>query len=175
MGGTVFQAGGMAPGTERKDRGSGLALGDFLPYRLNRLAARVSKALAGVYSERFSLTIAQWRVLATLQAEAGLTARDVASRSALDKVAVSRAVAALADRGLLERRPMSEDGRSSRLRLSRRGTGLFRRIAPLALAWEEQLLAPLTRSERQELLRLLGKLEASIPETAPAYRQDGPP
>ena len=177
MGGTVFQEHGQADeaaqGAVPAGSGTGLSLGDFLPYRLNRLAARVSKALAGVYSERFALSIAQWRVLATLQAEPGLTARDVASRSALDKVAVSRAVAALAERGLLERRPMSRDGRSSRLHLSRRGTGLFRRIAPLALEWEEQLLAPLSRSEREQFLRLLGRLEGNVPVTAPARRREG--
>jgi len=167
------RAGGAARVAARESSGTGLALGDFLPYRLSRAATRVSKALAGVYSERFSLSIAQWRVLATLQAEPGLTGRDVASRSALDKVAVSRAVAALAQRGLLERRPMSEDGRSSRLQLSRRGAGLFRRIAPLALEWEEQLLAPLSRSEREQFLSLLGRLEANVTETAPQHQRGG--
>lgn len=169
----MIGAGVRAQVAARGNGAIGLSLEDFLPYRLSRLATRVSKALAGVYSERFSLSIAQWRVLATLQAEPGLTGRDVASRSALDKVAVSRAVAALAQRGLLERRPMSEDGRSSRLQLSRRGAGLFRRIAPLALEWEDELLAPLSRREREQFLSLLGRLEANVSETAPEHERGG--
>jgi DNA-binding MarR family transcriptional regulator len=146
---------------------AGFRLEEFLPYRLSRLATRVSKALAGVYAERFALSIAQWRILATLQAEPGLTARDVAARAALDKVAVSRAVAALGERGLLRRRPVSGDGRASRLQLSRRGSDLFRRIAPLALSWEEELLAPLAPDERRDFRRLLAKLEARVPAAAP--------
>lgn len=146
----------------------GFCLNEFLPYRLNRLTARISKALAGVYAERFALSVAQWRILATLQAEPGLTARDVASRASLDKVAVSRAVGALGERGLLQRRPMASDGRACRLHLSRRGIALFRRIAPLALAWEEQLLAPLSRSEQKQFLRLLARVEANVPVSVPA-------
>jgi len=146
---------------------AGFCLGTFLPYRLSRLATQVSKALAGVYAQRFALSISQWRILATLQGEPGLTARDVAVRAALDKVAVSRAVAALDERGLLRREPLSGDGRASRLLLSRKGNALFRRIAPLALRWEEEFLTPLSPDERGEFRRLLAKLEASVPGAAP--------
>jgi DNA-binding MarR family transcriptional regulator len=156
-----------------RDVPAGFCLEEFLPYRLSRLATRVSKALAGVYAERFALSIAQWRILATLQAEPGLTARDVAARAALDKVAVSRAVAALGERGLLRRRPVSGDGRASRLQLSRRGSDLFRRIAPLALGWEEELLAPLSPDERRDFRRLLAKLEAHVPAAAPCGSATG--
>ncbi|MEM6774406.1 MAG: MarR family transcriptional regulator [Pseudomonadota bacterium] len=154
-------------GSSRQRNGAGKStrefkLHAFLPYRLNRLAGHLSKALSAVYQERFDLSIPQWRVLATLQAEPGLTARDLASATSLDKVSVSRALAGLVDRELVQRSPHRHDARSSILRLSRRGTALFRRIAPLALAREADWLAPLSLRERDQFLRLLAKLEAGL-------------
>jgi len=43
-----------------------LDLFKFVPFRLNRLAAEVSSALAVEYQERHGLDIPAWRVLATL-------------------------------------------------------------------------------------------------------------
>lgn len=137
-------------------------LDDFLPYRLNELAARVSRSLAQVYAERFELTIPQWRIVATLQAQPGLTARDVARRTGLDKVSTSRALAGLVERSLVLRRASARDARASELRLSARGARLFQRIAPLALAWEQDLLAPLGTAERRQLRRLLDKLGRGV-------------
>src|ERR1043166_3536149 len=72
-----------------------LDLPRFLPYRLSVLTNRVSSAIARHYSERFGLSIPEWRVMAVLGSVSDLSAREVASRTAIDKVQVSRAVASL--------------------------------------------------------------------------------
>ena len=72
-----------------------LILEDFLPYRLAVLSHTVSTKIAGVYDKRFGLTIPEWRVLAILGRFPGLSAVEVAERTMLDKVAVSRAVTKL--------------------------------------------------------------------------------
>ena len=66
-----------------------------MPYRLSVLTNRVSNAIARHYSERFSLSIPEWRVIAVLGQTPGLSAREVAERTAMDKVQVSRAVQSL--------------------------------------------------------------------------------
>src|SRR5690606_42112870 len=76
-----------------------LDLDRFLPYRLSVLSNAVSAAIAREYAERFRLGITEWRVMAVLGLDPGLSASEVAGRTALDKVAGSRAVARLVGGG----------------------------------------------------------------------------
>ena len=75
----------------------------------------------------------QWRVMAALGRFAPLTASDVGQRIVMDKVAVSRAVAGLMKRGLVERATDRADRRRASLRLSARGRAMHARIVPMAL------------------------------------------
>ena len=70
-----------------------LELDEFLPYRLSLLSKTVSAAIASSYVERIKLTISEWRCMAVLGRFPGITAGTVAKRTAMDKVAVSRALA----------------------------------------------------------------------------------
>src|SRR3546814_15071641 len=86
-----------------------LELERFLPYRLSVLSNRVSQKIADTYAERFGLAVTEWRVIAVLGRYPDLSAGAVAERTALDKVAVRRAVARLLERGL-----RSEEGRGGK-------------------------------------------------------------
>jgi DNA-binding MarR family transcriptional regulator len=81
------------PSEARQPAPNQLDLDRFVPYKLSVLSNRVSDAIARHYSERFGLSIPEWRVMAVLGQKPGLSARDVAARTAMDKVQVSRAVA----------------------------------------------------------------------------------
>ena len=135
-----------------------LELDRFLPYRLSVLSNRVSQAVATLYSQKFGLAITEWRVIAVLGRYPGLSANGVAERTAMDKVAVSRAVASLLGRGLLKREMHESDRRRSVLALSATGHEVYDEIVPLALGFERDLLAPLDDDERALLDRLMGKL-----------------
>ena len=134
----------------------------FLPYRLSVLANTVSQDISSEYEERFNLSVTQWRVMAILGRHAGLTARDVALRTAMDKVAVSRAVAGLAERKLLSRTISERDRREAHLRLTRSGRAIHDQIVPLALEHERRLLKRLTAEERHWLAHLLDRLRPAI-------------
>ncbi|MGO4837536.1 MarR family transcriptional regulator, partial [Rhizobiaceae sp. 2RAB30] len=54
-----------------------LALEDFLPYRLNRLADAVSREFQKIYKERHGLTRPEWRTLATLGQFGTMTATGI--------------------------------------------------------------------------------------------------
>ncbi|MEO8560003.1 MAG: MarR family transcriptional regulator [Rhodospirillales bacterium] len=144
--------------TERHNSADELALERFLPYRLSIVAQTVSRALSKQYGKRFGLNVPQWRVMAVLGRFAPLSASQVCERTVMDKVAVSRAVTALLQRGLIERTTDSTDRRRLALRLSKPGGALHRQIVPLALDYERQLLAGLSAQERATLSAVFDKL-----------------
>jgi len=135
-----------------------LDLDSFVPYRLSVLTNRVSSAIARHYSERFDLSVPEWRVIAVLGQAPGLSAREVAKRTAMDKVQVSRAVQSLLAAKRLTRTAHAEDGRIAHLSLSAKGQAIYNDVVPLALSLERQFLSVLSISEQKSLDMLLVKL-----------------
>ena len=137
-----------------------LELERFLPYRLSILSNRVSQAIAREYTERFSLSMTEWRVMAVLARfnGEGMSAREVAERTAMDKVAVSRALARLTSAGRVSRGTHGGDKRRSVLRLTAKGWKIHDTVAPRARAHERELLGHLTADEKRVLTQILDKL-----------------
>lgn len=97
-------------------------------------------------------------MIAVLGEEGGVTAQQVCEATAMDKVTVSRAVRALADRGLVQRRPHDHDKRATVLSLSSEGQSIYSEIAPIALKVEAELLHALSPSEVRILSDLLERV-----------------
>ena len=137
-----------------------LILEDFLPYRLAILSHTVSTTIAHVYDKRFGLSIPEWRVIAVLGRYPGLSAVEVAERTLMDKVAVSRAVTKLIKNGRIDRQFADADRRRSILNLSEEGRRVHNEVAPLALKFERDLLAGLDEDERDKLDTIMARLLA---------------
>lgn len=135
-----------------------LELERFLPYRLSILSNTVSQAIANDYQARFDLSVTEWRVMAVLARFEGLSAREVAERTAMDKVAVSRALARLVEAGRVNRGTHEGDKRRSVLSLSEAGWQVHDVVAPMARAREREVLEKLDEEERLWLVRILDKL-----------------
>lgn len=136
-----------------------LKLQDYLPYRLSVAANAVSQRISQAYAKEFGLRIAQWRLLAVLAEEGALTQRVLCERTVMDKVTVARAARALLKRGFVRRLPNRADRRSHRLRLTVQGAQLYRRIVPLALEYEAQIVAGLSRTAVQQIKAWLQQLQ----------------
>jgi len=143
---------------EKNDRE--LILEDFLPYRLAILSHTVSSSIARAYDQRFGLTIPEWRVIAILGRFPGLSAVEVAKRTMLDKVAVSRAVTKLIKGGRIDRQFADADRRRSILNLSAEGRKVHDEVAPLALGIEDDLLHGLTDDQVSTLNEVIERLLA---------------
>ncbi|WP_355660528.1 MarR family winged helix-turn-helix transcriptional regulator [Halomonas salifodinae] len=139
-----------------------LDLSQFLPYRLNNLAERISQALARQYEARYGLNVSQWRVLAWLSHRDVLTATRICEATQMDKARVSRAVQALEARDLISRTPCASDQRLHYLRLTAAGQALLAELVPQARAWEAELVATLGAGEYRDLFNAMGKLERQL-------------
>ena len=135
-----------------------LILEDFLPYRLAILSHTVSTTIAQVYEKRFNLSIPEWRVIAILGRFPGLSAVEVAERTFMDKVAVSRAVTKLVKNGRIDRQFADADRRRSILNLSEEGRRVHDEVAPLALQFERDLLDGLSEDDRGRLDTIVERL-----------------
>jgi DNA-binding MarR family transcriptional regulator len=137
-----------------------LRLEDFLPYRLAVLSSTVSTTVARAYDKRFGVSIPEWRVIAVLGRFPGLSAVEVAERTLMDKVAVSRAVTKLIKNGRIDREFDDTDKRRSILNLSEAGKKLHDEIAQLALQFERDLLLGFSAEELESLNSSMERLLA---------------
>lgn len=151
-----------------------LKLRDFLPYRLSVLSNTLSRRIAEIYEAEHGLTLWQWRVMAVLGEAEGLTASAVMRATAMDKVAVSRAVAGLVADGRVVRRSHPGDRRAAGLFLTQAGRSVYDSVAPRALAIEAALLHALGETERVALDTLLTRLASALSPGEPLWDTGGP-
>jgi len=135
----------------------------FVPFRLNRLAAEVSAALSDEYQVRYGLDIPEWRIIATLGfRDDACSAQFISQCTRTHKSTISRAVTALLDRALIERVENEDDRRAFELRLSAKGKALYEELIPRLLSKERDILSCLTAQERKDFAAALGKIERSL-------------
>ncbi len=146
---------------------SKLHLENFLPYRLSVLSNTVSGAIAAAYFAHFGLSIPEWRVMAVLAANPGLSAAEVTARTAMDKVAVSRAVGSLLAAARLRRTTAKSDRRRTHLPVTPRGAPVYGQVVPMALAYDRDLFQPLWARDRATLDRILRMLLGRAVELGP--------
>ena len=143
-----------------------LKLNQFLPYRLVHLAETVSRSFSQIYADTYGIGIPEWRVIATLGEHQTMMARDIGAATSMHKTKVSRAVAALENRGLVLREKNPDDLREQTLKLSPEGQAVYADIVPRALAYSRELQDALTEDQT----RMLSDIFERLHEAASAYR-----
>ena len=138
-----------------------LRLDAFLPYQLSVVSNAVSGVIARTYESLFGLRIPEWRLIAVLAEEEGLTQQALVARTEMDKMTVSRAAQALVTRGLVSRVVHGSDKRSHALALTAAGQALYAQISPKALELEQMLLKTISDQELRQLKATLDKLKSA--------------
>ncbi len=139
-----------------------LKLDDFLPYRLSIASNAVSDAVASAYRALFGLKIPEWRLVTILAEGGAMSQQALCGRTRMDKVTVSRAAIALAERGLVSRASNPDDQRSHLLTLTPDGWALYEQVAPKAIELERRVFAGFSEAERAQLRAMLDRMEAAV-------------
>ena len=132
-----------------------LILEQFIPYRLSILTNIISSSLSDTYKEKFQLSITEWRILAVLGEYPGVSADEVSTKTQMEKSSLSRAIAKLIRRKLIQREFSQIDQRRSILTLTESGLSIYNKVVPLAVEFERQLLKCFSGSEYEQFRKLL--------------------
>jgi DNA-binding MarR family transcriptional regulator len=136
----------------------------LLSNKIAQLYKGLALGTARHHASRFGLALREWQTLLFLGRYGPMTASDVVARGSLDKAGVSRTIANVVRRKLVEVRPHPEDGRVRQLQLSRGGWAIYEEIARLAAERQEVLLSALTIPEQKSLFTILDKLQRKVDE-----------
>lgn len=148
--------------TNKASPSNTLELGAFLPYQLSILSNRVSTKIASAYQDKFALSITEWRIMAVLGEQAGISADTVSQRTQVEKSLISRALKRLIARNLVRRETDSSDARKHCLRLSKTGVEIYQQIVPVSKQYEKDLFGCLDDQERASFERLIKKVQTHI-------------
>ena len=99
-----------------------------------------------------------YRLLAALQEFGPASQASLGRRTAMDRSDVAAAVNELAGRGLASRTPDPADRRRNVISITPAGAAHLRRLEELLVGVQDELLTPLSPPERQQLVRLLGRI-----------------
>jgi DNA-binding MarR family transcriptional regulator len=136
-----------------------MAITDEKPLSLvHILSNRIGRAFYGEVETKYGVTIAEWRVMLTLAAEAGVSAAEITNRWAIEKMAVNRAIQRLVDNGHVSRTRDPDDRRSYQLALTAKGNKLYEKIMPQADKRYNELISAVSEDELNTMVEALRKM-----------------
>ena len=144
-----------------------LPVDSSLFFKLVRVVNLTARPFHEGVGKQHALSINEWRVMVVLASHPGVSATDVADSTGLDKMTVSRALAALARSDRLVREDDPADLRKSRLFLSPAARRLFAKIGAQATRREAGLFSGLSASELEGVNATLDKLIEALRHTDP--------
>ncbi|MBX3525301.1 MAG: MarR family transcriptional regulator [Rhodoblastus sp.] len=122
------------------------------------MANKISSSASVIYRKRFGVGVTDWRIMALLAVEPWIPAGRISEVIGFDKAVISRSLAFMQERGLVETRFHDNNFRRQFIALTKQGLELHDRIVDVAREREEFLLADLSDEERRVGLRLLEKI-----------------
>lgn len=132
---------------------------DMLLYRLGRVLATAGSLVVRLCEGEFGITRREWRVLGQLGKRDGILSSELAEVAQLDRARTSRAVTGLAAKQLVVRVPRANDRRQVTLHLTAAGRAMYEAVLPRVTAIHQELVAPLSPEQAEQLDALLVVLQ----------------
>ena len=131
---------------------------DSLPtWLLSRSSGRARHLLADAFTAVGARGY-HYRVLAALEDLGPASQATLGRRAELDRSDVVATLDELESGALVERSPDPEDGRRKIVRITAAGERRLQELDEAVAGVQDELLAPLSKPERAELIRLLGRV-----------------
>ncbi|MBE3637608.1 MarR family winged helix-turn-helix transcriptional regulator [Mangrovicoccus algicola] len=148
--------------TKRRDGTEILDLDTYAPFLVNALGGAWQRLSSADYRKRFGIGMVEWRVMAMLAIEPGITAARICQVIRMDKAAASRALADLDGKGHLEFEADESDPRKRRWRLSAKGTETHAAVLEAALGHEARMVDGVGPEEFGVFLAVLRRMLANL-------------
>jgi len=113
-------------------------------------------------AKRHNLTLPQWRAMATIHKQEGITQVALAARIDSDAMTMSGILDRLEKRGLLERFVHPDDSRAKLTRLTPQGQALMAQSKDVASQVFGQAVEGLTEEARQSLTESLTRIQTNL-------------
>jgi DNA-binding MarR family transcriptional regulator len=138
-------------------------ISDYLPYLLDRAGSRIAESYGRGLKQEHGITLAMWRVLASLHHRNGQRVGELAAMTAIEVSTLSRLLGTMQRKGLLERRrpavrAADSDARTVAILLTPNGRALTEEAIPEALRYEATALAGFAAGEADQLKAMLQRL-----------------
>ncbi len=143
-----------------------LDLDNYAVAYLTWIANKISSSASAIYRKRFGVGVTDWRIMALLAVEPWIPAGRISEVIGFDRAVISRSLAFMQERGLVETRFQDNNFRRQFIALTKEGVDLHDRIVDVARKREEFLLAELNEQERRAAIRLLAKIHARASQLA---------
>ncbi|HEX7043057.1 MAG TPA: MarR family transcriptional regulator [Burkholderiales bacterium] len=127
----------------------------LLGYRLHAIVAKISSVAIRICEGRYGISRREWHIMGLLDARGPQTPSQLAGSCHLDRPRVSRAISALAAKGLVIRRPVENDRKRALLSLTSAGRELQKRIFEDIACVNAAVIEGLDEEQLQQLHRLL--------------------
>jgi DNA-binding MarR family transcriptional regulator len=126
--------------------------------RLARVFQKIDRA-SEVHLRLWNLSVAQFDILAQVEAAKRITQQELADRLLVTKGNISQLLDRMEQRGLLTR---CHEGRVNILSLTEEGQRLYAQVVPAQEKIVEEHFSALSSQEASQLLRLLRKMDRAI-------------
>jgi len=146
-----------------------LALGDYLPYLVNRVGSIMADQLGAEALAPHGLSIAMWRVMAALASNGAQRQIDLSDLTSIEASTLSRLVSRLMRTGMVTRTRSASSNREVIVKLSAKGQALVARLIPIALEYESEAISGLSAEDLAILKRSLRRMYGNM-KSRPAAR-----
>ena len=139
-----------------------LDLNRYVPAFITFIGNKLSNSATAYYQKNFGVNVTEWRIISQLAIEPGIPASRICQVIGFDKGPVSRTLAGMEERGLINIRADREDGRTHSISLTAKGYSTHDQVIAVALERERRLLSCLSKPERETLIALLLRVHGNL-------------